>query len=109
MGCFLLSVHMDCYVPSCAVAGAFLINTRAGFVAMAMTQGLLLLLLALSRMSGRDQITGIQRQPTNKLSLKSTLIKTLSRRTCPSADRGLGRRRPLEEAYQNGLVEGRGG
>jgi len=67
MGCFLLSVHMDNYVPFCAIAGAFLINTRAGPVAMAMAQCLLLLLLALSRMLGHDQITGIQRQPTNKL------------------------------------------
>ena len=66
MGRFLLSVHMGNYVPSCAIAGAFLINMRAGPVAVAMTQGLLLLLLALSRMPGCDQIAGILRKPTNK-------------------------------------------
>ena len=67
MGCFLLSAHMDNYVPSRAIAGAFLINTGAGRVVMATTQGFLLL-LALARMPGCDQIAGILRQPTNKLS-----------------------------------------
>jgi hypothetical protein len=28
MGCFLFSVHMDNFVPSCAITGVFLINTR---------------------------------------------------------------------------------
>jgi hypothetical protein len=41
MGCFLFSVHMDNYVPSCAITGVFLINTRVGPDVMAMIQGLL--------------------------------------------------------------------
>jgi hypothetical protein len=41
MMCFLFSVHMDNYVPSCAITGVFLINTRVGPDVMAMIQGLL--------------------------------------------------------------------
>jgi hypothetical protein len=41
MGCFLFSVHFDNYVPSCAITGVFLINTRVGPDVMAMIQGLL--------------------------------------------------------------------
>jgi hypothetical protein len=41
MGCFLFSVHMDNFVPSCAITGVFLINTRVGPDVMAMIQGLL--------------------------------------------------------------------
>jgi len=41
MGCFLFSVHLDNYVPSCAITGVFLINTRVGPDVMAMIQGLL--------------------------------------------------------------------
>jgi hypothetical protein len=41
MGCFMFSVHMDNYVPSCAITGVFLINTRVGPDVMAMIQGLL--------------------------------------------------------------------
>jgi len=41
MGCFLFSVYMDNFVPSCAITGVFLINTRVGPDVMAMIQGLL--------------------------------------------------------------------
>jgi len=41
MLCFLFSVYMDNYVPSCAITGVFLINTRVGPDVMAMIQGLL--------------------------------------------------------------------
>jgi len=41
MGCFLFSVSMDNYVPSCAITGVFLINTRVGPDVLAMIQGLL--------------------------------------------------------------------
>jgi hypothetical protein len=41
MGCFLFSVFMDNYVPSCAITGVFLINTRVGPDVLAMIQGLL--------------------------------------------------------------------
>jgi hypothetical protein len=41
MGCFLFSVHMDNFVPSCAITGVFLINTRVGPDVMAMISGLL--------------------------------------------------------------------
>jgi len=41
MGCFLFSVHMDNFVPSCAITGVFLINARVGPDVMAMIQGLL--------------------------------------------------------------------
>jgi hypothetical protein len=41
MGCFIFSVAMDNYVPSCAITGVFLINTRVGPDVMAMIQGLL--------------------------------------------------------------------
>jgi hypothetical protein len=41
MGCFLFSVFMDNYVPSCAITGVFLINARVGPDVMAMIQGLL--------------------------------------------------------------------
>ena len=39
MGCFLFSVHMDNFVPSCAITGVFLINTRVGPDVLAMIQG----------------------------------------------------------------------
>jgi hypothetical protein len=38
---FLFSVHLDNYVPSCAITCVFLINTRVGPDVMAMIQGLL--------------------------------------------------------------------
>jgi hypothetical protein len=41
MLCFLFSVYSDNYVPSCAITGVFLINTRVGPDVMAMIQGLL--------------------------------------------------------------------
>jgi len=41
MGCFLFSVHMDNFIPSCAITAVFLINTRVGPDVMAMIQGLL--------------------------------------------------------------------
>jgi hypothetical protein len=41
VGCFLFSVHFDNYVPSCAITGVFLINTRVGPDVMSMIQGLL--------------------------------------------------------------------
>jgi hypothetical protein len=41
MGCFLFSVHMDNFVPSCAITAVFLINARVGPDVMAMIQGLL--------------------------------------------------------------------
>jgi hypothetical protein len=41
MLCFLFSVHSDNFVPSCAITGVFLINTRVGPDVMAMIQGLL--------------------------------------------------------------------
>jgi hypothetical protein len=41
MLCFLFSVNFDNYVPSCAITGVFLINTRVGPDVMAMIQGLL--------------------------------------------------------------------
>jgi len=41
MGCFLFSVYLDNFVPSCAITGVFLINTRIGPDVMAMIQGLL--------------------------------------------------------------------
>jgi hypothetical protein len=41
MLCFLFSVHFDNFVPSCAITGVFLINTRVGPDVMAMIQGLL--------------------------------------------------------------------
>jgi len=41
MGCFLFSVYMDNFVPSCAITGVFLINTRVGPDVLAMIQGLL--------------------------------------------------------------------
>merc|ERR1719162_2717329 len=41
MLCFLFSVYMDNYVPSCAITGVFLINTRVGPDVLAMIQGLL--------------------------------------------------------------------
>jgi len=41
MACFLFSVYFDNYVPSCAITGVFLINTRVGPDVMAMIQGLL--------------------------------------------------------------------
>jgi hypothetical protein len=41
MLCFLFSVKMDNYMPSCAITGVFLINTRVGPDVMAMIQGLL--------------------------------------------------------------------
>jgi hypothetical protein len=41
MLCFLFSAYMDNFVPSCAITGVFLINTRVGPDVMAMIQGLL--------------------------------------------------------------------
>jgi len=41
MACFLFSCFFDNYVPSCAITGVFLINTRVGPDVMSMIQGLL--------------------------------------------------------------------
>jgi len=41
MACFLFSCYFDNYVPSCAITGVFLINTRVGPDVMSMIQGLL--------------------------------------------------------------------